>query len=200
MERFHEFNAMQFLHEFISLLWLCEESTFTFHSSLASHLFSLISLFSLENPTELVFLIQHMFAVFSDLIGPESSRETSLVLSFRRLPLFQFFACAIRVAHQFRAAITFPYHLIIAGHWCFSILTHHRLIVTNSNVTTHNLSLSRSVGKIVFERAQKCIVRKVSAGRLLRLRLISQETSVIASELGIVSRRRCKRPVHYSQS
>lgn len=197
MERFHELNAMQLFHELISLLWLYEESTFTFHPSLASHLFSLISLFPLENPTELVFLIQHMFAVFPDLIGPESSRDvpSSIFSPFAAFPIFRVRdprSVPISRGHNF--SVPFDRR---RTHRCFSILTHHP-IVTNSNVMMHNPSLSRSVGKIDFEH-RSVFVREVSAGQLLRLRLISQETSVIASELGI-SRRRCKRPAHYSQS
>lgn len=57
------------------VLRLHEGGTFTFHPIRIVILFSLISLFSREISTELVFLIQHMFAVFSDLIGPGSSRD-----------------------------------------------------------------------------------------------------------------------------
>lgn len=53
----------------------------------------LISSFSREISTELVFLIQHMLAVFSGLIGPESSRDVPrfYLLAFCR---FSNFSCA----------------------------------------------------------------------------------------------------------
>lgn len=187
---------MQLFHELISLLWLYEESTFTFHSSLASLLFSLISLFSRENPTELVFLIQHMFAVFSDLIGPESLRDVpgSIFSPFAAFPIFR-----VRDSRSVPISRCHNFFVPFDRRGISVFLDFNTpLSDSNSNVTTYNPS--RSVGKIVFQRAQKYIVREVSAGRLLRLRLISQETSVIASELDTVFRRRCKRPVHYSRS
>lgn len=73
------------------VLRLHEGGTFTFHPIRIVILFSLISLFSREISTELVFLIQHMFAVFSDLIGPGSSRDVpgSIFSPFAAFPIFR---------------------------------------------------------------------------------------------------------------
>jgi len=132
-----------------------------------------------------VFLIQRVFAIFSGLIGSGGSQDVfgSIFSPFAVFPIF-------RTRDLRCVPISRSYNFSLPS-WNigFTILAHRCPIVTNS---TWRRNPRQSVGEIFFKRTQKrTICTWVSAVRLLRLCLISQERTQL--QVGL-SKRRCKRP------
>lgn len=142
-----------------------------------------------ERPeTVLVLLIQLVYAVFSGLIGLESSRRSQFYLS--AVCCFSNFSCAIRAACQFRAAITFP--VWPSRNIGFSILTRRSQIVTNM-WRRKARDPSRSTRKIFCERTQEySLVEWNLHGPISETVFNFSGDNIITDQLDIIFKRRCK--------